>query len=216
MSNSHMSPAQHPCYDGEQPADEAPVVEVTNTTVTETPDTQPVEETPEPEPPEPEPLFSTADLERQISERLATAEREWADKIAAKDTEVATIKARYDQATVERSLQDAAIKGDAFNAEQILPILRGHTSINADGLPVVQIENFVMSPSEAITWMRSQPDRFGNLFKSHVIAGIGGHSTAGGARAPRGQNVRGMSAEQYRAAKRENPSAFGFTEGGVG
>ena len=211
MTNSHMSNPLTACFDGESQPDDAQPVEVTDTTVSETPDTQPVEETPEPEP-----LFSAADVEQRIAERLATAEREWADKLAARDSEVAAIKSKFDSATVERSLQDAAIKGDAFNAEQVLPLLKPFTSIDASGNPIVSIENFVMSPSEAITWMRNQPDRYGNLFRSNVIAGIGGHSTAGGARAPRGQNLRNMNAEQYRAAKRENPSAFGFTEGGVG
>ena len=211
MSNSHMSIPLAACFDGESQPDEVQPVEVTNTQ----PD-EPVEaETPEPEPPEPEPLFSAADVERQISERLAAVESEWQAKLNARDSEVAAIRTKFDAATVERSLQDAAIKGDAFNAEQVLPLLRPHTSINADGLPVVQIEGFVMSPAEAVQWMRSQPDRFGNLFKSNVIAGIGGHSTAGGARAPRGQNVRGMDAATYRQAKKENPTAFGFT-GGVG
>lgn len=215
MSNSHMSNPLTACFDGE-PVDEAQPVEVADTTVTETQDAPPVEAVEAVEEPEKpvEELFSAEQLEQRIAERLAAVESEWADKLAAKDSEVATIKARYDQATVERTLSDAAIKGDAFSAEQVLPLLRPHTTINADGNPVVSIEGFVMTPGEAISWMRNQPDRFGNLFRSNVIAGIGGHSTAGGARAPRGQNLRNMDAATYRAAKKANPSAFGF--GGVG
>ena len=213
MSNPYQSMPLTACFDGESQPDDAQPVEVTDTQPDGTQDTQPVEaETPEPEPP----TFTEADLEQRISERLAAVESEWQAKLNARDSEVAAIRTKFDAATVERTLSDAAVRGDAFSAEQVLPLLRPHTTINADGLPVVQIEGFVMTPVEAIAWMRAQVDRYGNLFKSRVIPGIGGHSTAGGARAPRGQNVRGMDAATYRAAKRENPSAFGFTEGGVG
>ena len=70
-----------------------------------------------------------------------------------------------------------------------------------------------MTPVEAVQWMRGQVARFGNLFRSNMVGGIGGHNAAGGAKAVRGLDVRNMSPEQYRQAKKESPGLLGF--GGV-
>lgn len=204
MRNSHMSPALAPCYDGESQPDEP--VELVDTPAAEPSDAPPVDETPEPEPVVE--LFSAEQLEAKLAER----DREWESRFATREAEINEIKSRFDSVTMERALSDAAIKGDAYSVEVLTAFLRPHAKI-VDGQPVIEIENFRLTPSEAVGWMRSQVDRFGALFKANVVSGLGGHSAAGGAKAVRGLDVRSMSPEQYRKAKKESPGLLGF--GGV-
>ena len=202
MRNPFLSPAMFACFDGESVDETIPV----DTPAAEQPDALAVEE----ETPEPEPLtFTEADLEQRIAERLAAVESEWQAKLSAKDSEVATIRAAHDAHIIERSLSDAARDGDAFAPEQIEAILRPHLSM-VSGKPTVTIGQFVMSPGEAVIWMKSQPSRFGNLFRSNVVGGLGGHSAAGGARAGKHIDVKSLNAEEYRKVRRENPGALGL------
>lgn len=207
MSNSHMSIPLVACFDGESQPDEVQPVEVTNTQPDETQDAPPVEETPEPEP------VVELITPEQLAEKLAERDREWESRFTARDAETKEIIRKYDQATMERSISDAAVAADAHNVEVLTAFLRPYAKV-VDGQPVIEIENFRLSPSEAVGWMKSQVDRFGALFKSNVIPGIGSHNAIGGARPTRNTDVRGMDAATYRQAKKENPTAFGF--GGVG
>jgi len=147
----------------------------------------------------------------QLAEKLAARDAEWQGKLTAKDGEVAEIKSKYDRSTVERCLTDAISHGDAFSTEQVMPLLKPYTSA-INGEPVVMIEGFIMTPREAVQWMRSQPERYGNLFKSNVIGGFGGHSTAEGMRGSRPQDIRTLSARDYRRLRTENPRALGFDQ----
>ena len=171
MCSRYQSPAMAPCYDGEElPVDEAPTLEP---------------EAVEPETPEPVVELITPE---QLAAKLAERDLEWQNKLSEAQTELNAIRGKRDADLVERSLASAAVQGNAFNAEQILPLLKGHTSI-INGQPVVQVEGFVMSPSEAISWMRSQPERFGNLFKSNVVAGFGLHNAPDGMRSSHPRNT---------------------------
>lgn len=143
-------------------------------------------------------VFTADDLQA----RLAARDAEWAARLSAKDVEVQSIRTQFDAATVERSLVDAAVAGDAHNTEILLAYLRPHTS-TVDGQPVVQIEGFTLSPREAVQWMRAQVDRFGSLFRSNIVVGVGSSSTAGGMRGGKALDVRNMGPAEYRAARRE-------------
>ena len=147
--------------------------------------------------------------EEQLAERLAARDAEWQSKLSAKDAETSAIRTQFDAANIERSLTDAATKGSAFSTEQILNVLQSKTSI-VNGVPVVRIEGFDLSPSEAVQWMRSQPDRYGNLFKANTPGGLGGGSTASGMRGPSAVNVRNLSPAEYRRMKVLNPKGLGL------
>lgn len=73
-----------------------------------------------------------------------------------------------DGVTVEKALLDAAAQSDAFYPQQLLPFLRPFTSINSDGQAVVRVEDYDLSPSEAIRWMKDQPHKYRNLFKDGI------------------------------------------------
>ncbi len=151
-------------------------------------------------------LYSEADLAEKLSERDA----EWQSKLSAKDAETSAIRSQFDAANVERSLIDAATKGDAFSAEQILNVLQSKTKI-IDGQPTVEIEGYSMTPVEAVNWMRGQTDRFGNLFRNNIIGGLGGASVPLRGSTP--TDVRSLSPRQYRALKLTNPERLGLKRG---
>lgn len=100
---------------------------------------------------------------------------------------------RYTEATIKRSLTDAAVDGEAVRPEQIVAIL-GQTTylgevldssgqptgdfrpvikfndINESGEPVV----LELSPQDAIKRMKELPELYGNLFKGSATGGMGG------------------------------------------
>lgn len=213
MPNPFLSLAMVACFDGEQPADETIPVDTSAEETQDAPPVEPVEAT-EAEPPEPEPLFSVADVEQQIAERLAAAELEWKSQLTAKDGELNDIRSKFSAATIERTLTDAIVAGDGVSVEQVMPLLKPYSRVDSHGNVIVEVEGFTLSASEAVHWMRAQVGRYGNLFRSNLIPGLGSHSAAGGARAGKPVDVRHMSAEQYRAVRKENPSVLGL--GGVG
>lgn len=103
----------------------------------------------------------------------------------------------YTSETIDRSLQDAAVEGEALHPTQIVEILRNKTQLvegieegkptgryhpvikfndkNEDGQPVV----LELSPVDAIKRMKELPELYGNLFKSTATSGLG-ESSAGG------------------------------------
>lgn len=166
---------------------------------------EPVEITPEivevTESPTEEPVIEVITL-ADLQATLAARDAEWEARLSAKDAELNAAKSKYDAATVERSLVDAAMAGDAYNTEVLLAYLRPHTS-TVDGQPIVEIEGFTLSPKEAVQWMRAQVDRFGSLFRSNIVVGVGSSSTAGGMRGGRSLDVRNMGPAEFRAARKE-------------
>ena len=143
-------------------------------------------------------------LEEQFmtKEELSKRELAKAQKQAQQLTETLTSerdgwKNMYASATIERSLQDAAISGEAVQPSQIVEMLRGRTQlseviedgkatgrytpvvkfndVNENGQPVV----LELSPSDAIKRMKELTDRYGNLFKGTATGGLG-ENVAGG------------------------------------
>lgn len=133
-------------------------------------------------------LYSAEELHKQQLAKL----RNDAD-MAAKQ---ATAKAqeweqRFTSSTVARDLQDAAVKGEAFNADQLVTLLKPATKIvpvtDAQGQPTGQYQTVVevskngtkelMTPAKAIEWMKGLPAQFGNLFKSGAATGVGANSS---------------------------------------
>lgn len=138
----------------------------------------------------------------------------------------------YRESTVERSLQDAAVKGDAFNPEQIVVLLRPMTKLlevvdektgktTGKYKPMVEMNDvdpktgepvlMVRTPEEAVKRMKELPETYGNLFKSGVVSGIGAGTATGGA--PGGGSrvdVRKLTPQQYREIRAKNPELLGL------
>jgi hypothetical protein len=137
----------------------------------------------------------------------------------------------YRESTVERALQDAAVKGDAFNAEQIVVLLRPMTKLlevvdektgktTGKYKPMVEMSDvdpktgepvqMVRTPEEAVKRMKELPETYGNLFKSGVVSGIGAGVATGGAPGGGRIDVRKLTSQQYREIRAKNPELLGL------
>jgi hypothetical protein len=136
-------------------------------------------------------------------EQLADREKEKLTK-QMKDTSETLTKERdswrqrFEVSTVLRSITDAAATNKAFNASQVVAILRPSTkvveTVDAEGKPTGEYEAMVdfadkdkagkpvtvrLTPADAVKRMRELPD-FGNLFEGTGVGGRGGQSRGTG------------------------------------
>lgn len=137
----------------------------------------------------------------------------------------------YRDSTVERALQDAAVKNDAFNADQIIVILRPLTKLlevvdektgkpTGKYRPMVEMNDvdsktgepvvMVRTPEEAVKRMKELPDTYGNLFKSGVVSGIGAGQATSTSLGSGRVDVRKLTPQQYRELREKNPEALGL------
>ena len=143
----------------------------------------------------------------------------------------------YRESMIQRSLQDAAVKGDAWQPGQIVTLLKPLTKLVAcvdpttnrpNGQYEVQIEMLdtdpktgqqVMmnrTPEAAVARMKELPETYGNLFKSGVVSGSGSSSATGGLMPGQGGkiDVRKLTPAQYREIRAKNPELLGLAPKG--
>lgn len=106
-------------------------------------------------------------------------------------------KTLYEVSTIERELVDAAIKGDSYNPDQVLQILKPNTrlveELDQDNRPTGRFVSKVrlagkdkdgktvvldLTPTEAVKQMKEMDDIYGNLFKSGARGGVGGNNNS--------------------------------------
>lgn len=168
----------------------------------------------------------TAKMERKQLEEQFNA------KLSEKDKAAAEWEGRYRESTISRSLQDAAVTNDAFSPDQIVTILRPMTKLievvdestkKPTGYyrPVIEFPDkdsttgepitTTRTPEEAVKRMKELPEKYGNLFKSNVVSGIGSNSTAGLPAGSGGKiDVRSLTPAQYREIRAKNPELLGL------
>ena len=124
-----------------------------------------------------------SELTSRIKEADAKAEKNWN---------------LYQDATIKRSITDAAMSNEAFRPKQIVTVLEKLTHLvedkDEDGKGLGTYTPRVKFPDvkegkpvtldftvdEAVRRMKDLPDEYGNLFKSGVSGGLGGNSGSGG------------------------------------
>jgi hypothetical protein len=161
---------------------------------------------------------------KKLEENLSKEANQW--KEAANRWEN-----QFKQTLVERTLQDAAVQHEAFNASQIISLLRPMTKVaeklDDHGKGTGQYEVIVdladvnsetgtsqvtrRAPEDAVKRMKELKDLYGNLFKPNVVSGIG----AGTAQGNGGGNIdrKKLSTAEYMRIRKENPSALGIKKG---
>lgn len=162
-------------------------------------------------------------------EELAKKERDklvksYEDQLAARQASSEQWQARYTESTIQRSLVDAAVGGNAFSASQIVAILKPSTRLvevlDEDGKPTGDYTAKVkfadvdkngkqvtldLTPAEAVKRMREMDDYL-NLFKGEGASGIGLPSRPSSK--PLDVEVLARDPVAYRAARRSGKLTF--------
>jgi len=171
--------------------------------------------------------------EQQLTLEKRQLEEQYQAKIEEAEKKTQVWEALFRDSTIERSLQDAAVKHEAFNPAQIVTQLRPWTRVievmdektgkpTGKYKPVVDMpdvdattgEQVMMtrSPEEAVKRMKEMPEQWGNLFRSNVVSGIGSSSATGGLTPGQGGrvDVRKLTPQQYREIREKNPELLGL------
>lgn len=169
--------------------------------------------------------------EQQLEYEKKQAEEEWKSKYEEVFSKAQTWEERYTETTIQRELQAAAIKHEAYRPEQVIVQLRSQTSLkdqlDNNGkptgklVPMVEMtvrngdtgasEQLQMTPDEAVEYMKKNPEDWGNFFKNNIREGIGSSSATGGAMTGEGTiDHTKLTDEQYFKLRKENPAALGI------
>jgi len=156
--------------------------------------------------------------EEQAKYEKRQLEDNYTAKLAELESRASTAEKRYTEATIQRALQDAA-SPDAFNPDIVVTYMRQWVKMvdeqpmidfpdtNADtGEPIIT----QMTPTDAVKRMKQLSEKYGGLFKSNIVSGIGGTSSAGATGAGGKIDVKKLSMEQYAKLRAENPEALGL------
>jgi len=174
--------------------------------------------------------------EEQLLLEKKQMEETYAGKLQEMEKKATHFETLYRDSTIERALQDAAVKHEAWSPSQVVALLRGQTKmleetdpktgkLTGKYKPVVEmqalntttgeVETKAYTPDDAVRKMKDTPDTWGNLFRSGVVSGIGAGTATGGL-SP-GQSgrldaaaIRKLTQEQYREIRATHPEWLGL------
>lgn len=170
--------------------------------------------------------------EQQMAHERKIEQQKYEEDLNQWKEKATTWESRYTESTINRELQAAAVEHDAYNPELVMVHLKGATRLeeqmdeegNPTGslVPMVTMtvknddtgaqENLKMTPSEAVEYMKKNPERYGGFFKNNIREGIGASSATGGAMSGDGTvDVTKLTDEQYFKLREQNPAALGLT-----
>jgi len=171
-----------------------------------------------------------------MNERTPNVEQ-FEKRIAAAKQEAQQWERRYKDATISRDLKDAATSQGAFNADQVVALLREMTTLveitdKATGQPSGQFKTVVdfsetdsktgktitmrKTPEEAIRRMKELPEAYGNLFTSNPApqpttpTTRTKPSTRPATKHEDLVDVRTLTPAQYREIRNTNPERLGL------
>lgn len=175
----------------------------------------------------------TRTKEQQQAHERKQLEEQFVKQIADEKKAREEWERRYREGTVERSLQDAAVGGDAFNVNTVMSVLRPMTRLTEitdektgkgtgkfkvvvdfpdtdpnTGEAIVTLH----TPESAVKRMKELAANYGNLFKSGVVSGIGAAAATGGLASGAGGKVdpRKLTQQQYMEIRQKNPELLGL------
>lgn len=167
----------------------------------------------------------TEEQKRELAAKKAKEEHE--NQVKNLQEQATQWETLFKRSTIERTLTDAAVTHDAFSPSQIVSLLKDHTEMkpvkDSDGneipgrfepktaIKITEENGEVLTawktPAEAVEHMKTQSDLFGNLFKNHVIAGIGSGTAPGGGKPT---DPSKLSIEEKARRFREDPESLGL------
>jgi hypothetical protein len=167
--------------------------------------------------------------DQQLQKEKRALEEAHSKTLSAREADVKRWESLYKESTIDRALQDAAIKHEAFNPAQIITQLRGMTRVeerrDTNGKPTGTYKPIVdfplrnengdtsitpLSPEAAVRKMKTEmADVYGNLFKGNVVSGVGGNSDA--SIGINGKvDPRKLSMQQYVEIRENHPEMLGL------
>ncbi len=169
--------------------------------------------------------------DQQAAHEKKQLHEEYESKLVSATKAAEVWESRFRETTIHRELQDAASSNDAYEASQIVSLLRPMTKLvevvdeitnepTGDYNTVIDFPDVdekeqkiitQRTPTETVQRMK-ELGHYANLFKSNVVSGVGAHPATGGATpGANGQiDVRKLTPEQYAKIRRENPAALGL------
>ena len=137
---------------------------------------------------------------------------------------------RFHDSSISRALQDAAVSNDAYNAGQVMGLLKPMTSlkpvVDETGKETGQFRavvdfpdhdekgdevTFSGTPDEIVKRMKDLGP-YANLFNSNVVSGLGANNATGGVHTGSDGHVdvTKLTAAQYRKIRTEKPELLGL------
>lgn len=179
---------------------------------------------------------------RTKEQQLAHEKKQVEEKLQAQLKETKANAERYEnlyrESTITRALTDAAVANDAFDPSQIVHLMRPYVKMvevknpvtgepTGELTPIVdlpvtnpttgELEEARHNPDSAVKLWKEQPERYGNLFKSNIVSGVGSNSSAGGipVGATGKADLRKLAKDpaKFREALKNNPEALGLRRG---
>ena len=180
-----------------------------------------------------------SDLEDlRASQRTEQEQREHLSKQAKEkhETEITTLKdtatkweGLYRTSMIQRSLLDAASEHDVYNPEDIIDKLEKHTDLRQDKdtdgnmlgsfspKTAVKVKDpdtgetltAWKTPSEAVAAMKANDEKHGNLFRSSIMAGIGGGTATTPGAGNTSVDGNQLSDDEWFRAAQANPEKLG-------
>jgi hypothetical protein len=174
--------------------------------------------------------------EEQLQVEKKQIEETYAAKLQDIEKKATHFETLFRDSTIQRALQDAAMKHEAWSPSQVVTLLRGQTKMLEETDPKTgkltgtykpmvemqsvnattgEMETQAYTPEDAVKKMKDDKDTWGNLFKSGVVSGIGAGTATGGLTP--GQSgkldaaaINKLSAEQYREIRATHPEWLGL------
>lgn len=169
--------------------------------------------------------------DQQAAHEMGIKQKEF-DALLDEKTKAAVVwEDRFRESSISRSLQDAAASNDAYNASQVVALLRPMTKLaevvnEVSNEPTGDYKTVVDFPDvndkgesvmtqgtpDAIVKRMKTLGEYANLFKSNVVAGVGANSATGGLTPGAGGrvDVSKLSTAQYAKLRKEDPAAVGL------
>lgn len=168
-------------------------------------------------------FLSKEELAKQEADRAA---KEFQQQLNQHKTEAEKWQKMFYESTITRSLMDGAAEFEAFNANQIVDLLKNKTKLvhekDVDGnetgnmIPRIQLQEsdsdgkpmlLDLTVKEALQKMRNTPDRYGNLFKSTLAGGLGQGGNQGAGK--KKVDPAKMTTQEWMEFRKKNPNFAG-------
>jgi hypothetical protein len=162
-------------------------------------------------------------------QQLAHDKEQYETKLKQEKKGRETAEALYKETTITRDLTEAAVAHDAYNVETLVAVLKPWSRVeevkDAKGKGTGRFQTIVDFPTtdpetgepivislpakKAVKQMTEKPEKWGNLFRAGVAAGVASNSgipTGTGGKI----DFKSLTQEQYLKIRKENPALLGL------